>query len=129
MADGYVTFVRHSQDMLREKVNEEMYVERLFDVSTPFSIRDLTPPYRAAGPNCIQSSSYFEKLSAQTHDRLLGGGEVNHSCFNQLASQPHDTVCFKYISWFQVTSKQHALSPNEGLLPLTKCIEIIPASG
>lgn len=35
VADGYVTFVRHSQDMLREKVNEEVYVERLFDVSVP----------------------------------------------------------------------------------------------
>lgn len=35
MADGYVTFVRHSQDMLREKVNEEVYVEKLFDVSIP----------------------------------------------------------------------------------------------
>lgn len=35
MADGYVTFVRHSQDMLREKVNEEVYVEKLFDVSKP----------------------------------------------------------------------------------------------
>ncbi|XP_076847995.1 calcium-dependent secretion activator 1 isoform X1 [Brachyhypopomus gauderio] len=31
VADAYVMFVRHSQDMLREKVNEEMYVERLFD--------------------------------------------------------------------------------------------------
>ncbi|XP_014866796.1 PREDICTED: calcium-dependent secretion activator 1 isoform X4 [Poecilia mexicana] len=31
VADCYVTFVRHSQDMLREKVNEEIYVERLFD--------------------------------------------------------------------------------------------------
>ncbi|CAL8340735.1 unnamed protein product [Lota lota] len=31
VADGYVTFMRHSQDMLRDKVNEEVYVERLFD--------------------------------------------------------------------------------------------------
>ncbi|XP_036806448.1 calcium-dependent secretion activator 1 isoform X3 [Oncorhynchus mykiss] len=31
VADGYVTFVRHSQDMLRDKVNEEVYTERLFD--------------------------------------------------------------------------------------------------
>ncbi|XP_038628124.1 calcium-dependent secretion activator 1 isoform X1 [Tachyglossus aculeatus] len=31
VADAYVTFVRHSQDVLREKVNEEMYIERLFD--------------------------------------------------------------------------------------------------
>lgn len=34
MADGYVTFVRHSQDMLREKINEEVYTERLFEVSS-----------------------------------------------------------------------------------------------
>uniref|UniRef100_A0A8C8A2Y6 Ca2+-dependent activator protein for secretion a n=1 Tax=Oryzias sinensis TaxID=183150 RepID=A0A8C8A2Y6_9TELE len=32
VADSYVTFVRHSQDMLREKVNEEVYVERIFDL-------------------------------------------------------------------------------------------------
>ncbi|XP_018589647.1 calcium-dependent secretion activator 1 isoform X6 [Scleropages formosus] len=31
VADSYVTFVRHSQDILRDKVNEEMYIERLFD--------------------------------------------------------------------------------------------------
>ncbi|XP_047202286.1 calcium-dependent secretion activator 1-like isoform X3 [Girardinichthys multiradiatus] len=31
VADSYVTFVRHCQDMLREKVNEEIYIERLFD--------------------------------------------------------------------------------------------------
>ncbi|XP_078399766.1 calcium-dependent secretion activator 1 isoform X4 [Cetorhinus maximus] len=33
LADAYVTFVRQSQDILRDKVNEEMYIERLFDVS------------------------------------------------------------------------------------------------
>lgn len=38
VADGYVTFVRHSQDMLREKVNEEVYIERLFDVSKPWHL-------------------------------------------------------------------------------------------
>ncbi|TRY55060.1 hypothetical protein DNTS_020786 [Danionella cerebrum] len=31
VADGYVTFVRHSQDILRDKVNEEVYIERLFE--------------------------------------------------------------------------------------------------
>ncbi|XP_041048018.1 calcium-dependent secretion activator 1 isoform X1 [Carcharodon carcharias] len=31
LADAYVTFVRQSQDILRDKVNEEMYIERLFD--------------------------------------------------------------------------------------------------
>lgn len=41
VADGYVTFVRHSQDMLRDKVNEEVYIERLFDVSKMPS-----PPYK-----------------------------------------------------------------------------------
>ncbi|ELK07780.1 Calcium-dependent secretion activator 1, partial [Pteropus alecto] len=35
VADAYVTFVRHSQDVLRDKVNEEMYIERLFDASGP----------------------------------------------------------------------------------------------
>lgn len=31
LADAYVTFVRQSQDILRDKVNGEMYIERLFD--------------------------------------------------------------------------------------------------
>ncbi|EGV95925.1 Calcium-dependent secretion activator 1 [Cricetulus griseus] len=38
VADAYVTFVRHSQDVLRDKVNEEMYIERLFD-----SVHDVLP--------------------------------------------------------------------------------------
>lgn len=44
MADGYVTFVRHSQDILRDKVNEEVYIERLFDVSKMPS-----PPHKKGG--------------------------------------------------------------------------------
>lgn len=44
VADGYVTFVRHSQDMLRDKVNEEVYIERLFDVSKMPS-----PPHSTGG--------------------------------------------------------------------------------
>lgn len=44
VADGYVTFVRHSQDMLRDKVNEEVYIERLFDVSKMPS-----PPHTKGG--------------------------------------------------------------------------------
>ncbi|XP_073184317.1 calcium-dependent secretion activator 2 isoform X11 [Lepidochelys kempii] len=31
LADTYITFVRQNQDILREKVNEEMYIEKLFD--------------------------------------------------------------------------------------------------
>ncbi|XP_072340587.1 calcium-dependent secretion activator 2 isoform X12 [Scyliorhinus torazame] len=30
-ADTYITFVRQNQDILRDKVNEEMYIENLFD--------------------------------------------------------------------------------------------------
>lgn len=44
LADSYVTFVRHSQDMLRDKVNEEVYIERLFDVSKMPS-----PPLKKGG--------------------------------------------------------------------------------
>lgn len=44
LADSYVTFVRHSQDMLRDKVNEEVYIERLFDVSKMPS-----PPHKMGG--------------------------------------------------------------------------------
>ncbi|XP_034984571.1 calcium-dependent secretion activator 2 isoform X2 [Zootoca vivipara] len=31
LADTYITFVRQNQDILRDKVNEEMYIEKLFD--------------------------------------------------------------------------------------------------
>ncbi|XP_078727720.1 calcium-dependent secretion activator 1-like isoform X9 [Lampetra fluviatilis] len=31
LSDSYITFVRQNQDILRDKVNEEMYIERLFD--------------------------------------------------------------------------------------------------
>ncbi|RXN11128.1 calcium-dependent secretion activator 1 isoform X8 [Labeo rohita] len=41
VADSYVTFVRHSQDVLRDKVNEEMYIERLFDKESQSGSADL----------------------------------------------------------------------------------------
>ncbi|XP_053572645.1 calcium-dependent secretion activator 2 isoform X3 [Bombina bombina] len=31
LADTYISFVRQNQDMLREKLNEEMYIEKMFD--------------------------------------------------------------------------------------------------
>uniref|UniRef100_A0A8C8EG85 Calcium-dependent secretion activator 2 n=1 Tax=Oncorhynchus tshawytscha TaxID=74940 RepID=A0A8C8EG85_ONCTS len=31
LADTYITFVRQNQDILRDRVNEEMYIEKLFD--------------------------------------------------------------------------------------------------
>ncbi|KAH0616567.1 hypothetical protein JD844_027770 [Phrynosoma platyrhinos] len=34
LADTYIMFVRQNQDILRDKVNEEMYIEKLFDVSS-----------------------------------------------------------------------------------------------
>uniref|UniRef100_A0A8C3PB08 Calcium dependent secretion activator 2 n=1 Tax=Chrysemys picta bellii TaxID=8478 RepID=A0A8C3PB08_CHRPI len=34
LADTYIMFVRQNQDILREKVNEEMYIEKLFDQFT-----------------------------------------------------------------------------------------------
>ncbi|XP_043108692.1 calcium-dependent secretion activator 1 isoform X22 [Puntigrus tetrazona] len=41
VADSYVTFIRHSQDVLRDKVNEEMYIERLFDKESQNGSADL----------------------------------------------------------------------------------------
>uniref|UniRef100_A0A8C1KNI8 Ca2+-dependent activator protein for secretion b n=1 Tax=Cyprinus carpio TaxID=7962 RepID=A0A8C1KNI8_CYPCA len=58
VADGYVTFVRHSQDILRDKVNEEVYIERLFDVSK----MPLPPCLTKEGPFkmvCQQIYYYF----------------------------------------------------------------------
>lgn len=34
LADTYIMFVRQNQDILRDKINEEMYIEKLFDVSS-----------------------------------------------------------------------------------------------
>lgn len=57
VADGYVTFVRHSQDMLRDKVNEEVYIERLFDVSKMPS-----PPHnKREGPSKMWQNSRAER--------------------------------------------------------------------
>lgn len=58
VADGYVTFVRHSQDMLREKVNEEVYVERLFDVSKPFCLIEILFVKREQEQCCILSGIF-----------------------------------------------------------------------
>uniref|UniRef100_A0A8B9LHW1 Ca2+-dependent activator protein for secretion b n=1 Tax=Astyanax mexicanus TaxID=7994 RepID=A0A8B9LHW1_ASTMX len=54
VADGYVTFVRHSQDILRDKVNEEVYIERLFDVSK------MPSPPRLTGERYMQYVSVLE---------------------------------------------------------------------
>ncbi|XP_075201183.1 calcium-dependent secretion activator 2 isoform X10 [Anomaloglossus baeobatrachus] len=39
LADTYITFVRQNQDILREKVNEEMYIEKLFDLWYSSSVK------------------------------------------------------------------------------------------
>lgn len=35
VADTYITFVRQNQDILRERINDEVYIEEVFDVSAP----------------------------------------------------------------------------------------------
>ncbi|XP_063302896.1 calcium-dependent secretion activator 2 isoform X3 [Pelobates fuscus] len=39
LADTYISFVRQNQDILREKVNEEMYIEKLFDQWYSISVK------------------------------------------------------------------------------------------
>lgn len=36
LADTYITFVRQNQDILRDRVSDEMYTEKIFDVSSVF---------------------------------------------------------------------------------------------
>ena len=33
LADTYITFARQNQDILRDRVNDELYIENMFDVS------------------------------------------------------------------------------------------------
>lgn len=33
LADTYITFVRQNQDILRDRMTDEMYTEKIFDVS------------------------------------------------------------------------------------------------
>lgn len=41
LADTYITFVRQNQDILRDRVNDEMYTEKIFDVSSYKSMNTL----------------------------------------------------------------------------------------
>lgn len=36
LADTYITFVRQNQDVLRDRINDELYIEKVFDVSAPY---------------------------------------------------------------------------------------------
>ncbi|KAA0707770.1 Calcium-dependent secretion activator 1 [Triplophysa tibetana] len=56
VADSYVTFVRHSQDILRDKVNEEMYTERLFD-------SDLKTPQPPGPPSLARRGARFTRMA------------------------------------------------------------------
>lgn len=92
VADGYVTFVRHSQDILRDKVNEEVYIERLFDVSKMPS----PPCLRRFHPKCgktmghMRDKSHFECCALNPSiltDKaslilrlLLSHSSVSHCC-------------------------------------------------
>lgn len=33
LADTYITFVRQNQDILRDRISDELYIEKLFEVS------------------------------------------------------------------------------------------------
>ena len=33
LADGYISFVRQNQDILRERISDELYTQKVFDVS------------------------------------------------------------------------------------------------
>ncbi|XP_044068288.1 calcium-dependent secretion activator 1 isoform X5 [Siniperca chuatsi] len=59
VADGYVTFVRHSQDMLREKVNEEVYIERLFDINSLQHQEDTSIPHPRGGASSGPGSCHL----------------------------------------------------------------------
>ncbi|MGH0132095.1 UNVERIFIED_CONTAM: hypothetical protein FKN15_018189 [Acipenser sinensis] len=41
LADTYITFVRQNQDILRDKVIEDMYIEKLFDVSDQLPLQGM----------------------------------------------------------------------------------------
>ena len=47
LADGYISFVRQNQDILRERISDELYTQKVFDVS----------------------------MDPETHQHLRGGGE------------------------------------------------------
>lgn len=34
LADTYITFVRQNQDILRDRINDELYIEKVFNVSS-----------------------------------------------------------------------------------------------
>lgn len=34
LADTYITFVRQNQDILRDRINDELHIEKVFDVSS-----------------------------------------------------------------------------------------------
>lgn len=38
LADTYITFVRQNQDTLRDHVNDEVYTEKVFDVSATYTL-------------------------------------------------------------------------------------------
>ncbi|CAB1323476.1 unnamed protein product, partial [Coregonus sp. 'balchen'] len=62
LADTYITFVRQNQDILRDRVNEEIYIEKLFDRM------DLADTYITTRTSCetrVNEEIYIEKLFDQ----------------------------------------------------------------
>lgn len=49
LADAYITFVRQNQDILRERVSDELHVEKLFDVSDVWDVNPRSERLPAGG--------------------------------------------------------------------------------
>ncbi|RLW06425.1 hypothetical protein DV515_00004389 [Chloebia gouldiae] len=62
LADTYIMFVRQNQDILREKVNEEMYIEKLFD----------GPGWKGANQASAQSKDISSKEKGEERSKREG---------------------------------------------------------
>lgn len=60
LADTYITFVRQNQDILRDRVNDELHIEKVFDVSArTCSLPVVVEHNRERGTDSYQSLQTF----------------------------------------------------------------------
>lgn len=55
LADTYITFVRQNQDILRDRVNDELYIEKVFDVSADCNLESFCT-FRLSARICVQTT-------------------------------------------------------------------------